>query len=177
MDALDRPPVVRLEAPPQRVGQHLLGQTYARTAAIASSRSARISAGRGEPLAVGQRPARIHRELAVRVAPPADGVVVLQAEAERVHVAVAGRAGRVGAVPSSCSRIDCDSAPADFLEQRHVGRRRRRRHAEDVLQHVLAANHRRRARRIARHGQHAGLAQHAAAPIGRQIARGGTRAR
>ena len=32
------------------------------------------------------------------VAPAADGVVVLQTEAERVHVAVAGRAHRVGAM-------------------------------------------------------------------------------
>ena len=56
-----------------------------------------------------------------------------------------------------------------FIERRNIGRRRGRRRTEDVLEHVLAANHRRGARRIARNRQHAGVAQDAAALVGGQL--------
>ena len=56
-----------------------------------------------------------------------------------------------------------------FVQRRNIGRRRRRRRAENILQHVLSANHGRGPRRIARNGQDAGMAQDAAALVGRQI--------
>ncbi len=56
------------------------------------------------------------------------------------------------------------AALAAFLQRRHVGRRRRRRRAEDRLEQPLAAQHRRRAVGIRRHGQQAALAEQSAAP-------------
>ena len=50
-------------------------------------------------------------------------------------------------------------APCRSRQFRHVRRRRRRRRAEDLLEHPLAALHRRGPRRVRGHGQHAGLRQ------------------
>ena len=64
---------------------------------------------------------------------------------------------------SSCWRSDA----ADRRRPPRRGSARRaavgRRRAEDVLEDPLAAQHRRGARRVGRHGEHAGLRQHAAA--------------
>ena len=143
--------------------------TCARTAAIAR-RGARAS--RRPSRTAGRRAAcrcASTGNVAVRVAPPADRVVVLQPEAERIHVAMAGRARRIAPVHLELLAHRLRLGAGRLLERRHVGRRRRRRHAEEILQHVLAANHGRGARRIARDRQHARLAQHAAAAIGRQL--------
>ena len=51
-----------------------------------------------------------------------------------------------------------------FLEGRHVGRRRRRGRAEDVVEEVLAPDHRRRPRRVRRHGQDARVAEQSGPP-------------
>ena len=93
-------------------------------------------------------------------------------EAERVHPGVAG-----GAAPGwpRCCSIRCRSEPvsdrlAVLVQLGHVGRRRGRRRAEDLLQHPLAALHRRGPRRVRGHRQDARLRQHAAAvAAGRQL--------
>ena len=70
---------------------------------------------------------------------------------------------------SICLRSDAVGPDRLLVERAARRRRRRRRRAENVLQDVLAANDDRRPRRIARDGEHAALAQHAAALGGRQL--------
>ena len=77
------------------------------------------------------------------LAPAPDGVVVLERKPDRVHQLVAARAGRVGPVggqPLAYRRRPL-TAPRLF-ELRHVGRRGRRRHAQQVVEHPLAPDDR-----------------------------------
>ena len=71
------------------------------------------------------------------------------------------RSGSCGALrAASASRSPCPRRPRPGSGRRAaVGRRR----AEEVLEHPLAAQHRRGPRRVGRDRQHAGLGQHAAA--------------
>ena len=67
---------------------------------------------------------------------------------------------------SSISRTDRGLADLALVEVGvHVGRRRRHRRRQDVLEQPLAANGRRRARRVRRDGQHARLAEQAPAVL------------
>ena len=70
---------------------------------------------------------------------------------------------------SICLRSDAVVPTACFVERGHIRRRRRWRRTEDVLQDVLAANDDRRPRRIAGDGEHAAMAQHAAALVRREL--------
>ena len=124
--------------------------------------------GRPSNLVPSGRPpeASIGAALTRSLVPPlADGVEVLQREAERVHPRVAARADRIGAVllhPLAHRQRPCRRCSLSF-ERRHVRRRRRRRRAEQVLEHPLAAHHRRGAVRIRRDRQNAALPEQAAA--------------
>ena len=93
-------------------------------------------------------------------APLADRVEVLEREAERIHHAVAGVAGRLGAVllHDLAHRAGL-LAVLVLLEPFDVGRRRRRRRAEDVLENPGAAQHRRGAVGVGRGHQHAAFAE------------------
>src|SRR5262249_18636429 len=113
--------------------------------------------------------ARIDEEFAVAESPVADGVVVLQPEAERVHPVVAR--GAFGARPVAFQLFaqGGDGADGGLVQQRNVGGRRRRWRSQDIFQHVLAAQHRRRARGIAGYSEHTGLAEYTAALIGAEF--------
>ncbi len=77
---------------------------------------------------------------------PAGDVEAVERQADRIHEPVAGVAGRVGAVhlhPLARGEQLAVLGLAGLLERRDVGRRRRRRRAEQHLHHPLAAQHRR----------------------------------
>ncbi len=113
LNAVDRSPIVRLQAPPQGIGQHLLRQRARKLRQLRDEERAHLSRRR-EALAVRQRPARIDRELARpyratgrsrRSSPgrsPSGSMLRWQA-------------AQVGLrrCTSSCSRIDFASVPAD----------------------------------------------------------------
>ncbi len=74
------------------------------------------------------------------------------------------RQALVGAVRAICSRIVSTLLPTGgFLQRLDIRRRRRGRRAGDVVEDPRAAQHRRRAVRIGRDHQHAGLAEQAVA--------------
>ena len=83
---------------------------------------------------------------------------------------MAARADRVGAVLlHRLAHRERAAVAGGLLQGRHVGRRQRRRRAEQVLQHPLAAQHRRRAGRVGGSGQDAALAEQPAARGVRQL--------
>src|SRR5262245_65788477 len=82
---------------------------------------------------------------------------------------MAGCAGRVRTMLLELLPKRAGIAHGAFVQNGHVSGRRGRRRAEDVLQHILPPDHRRRARRIARDGQHARVAQYSAALISLQL--------
>jgi len=97
------------------------------------------------------------------IAPGADGVEVLERKADRVHQRVAGRAGRIRLVRRE-SLAQCGvGAEIGFLKCRDLGRRRRRRRAEQILQYPLAANDGRGPVGVRGHHQYAALAEQAEA--------------
>ena len=99
-------------------------------------------------------------------APAADAVEVLEREAQRVHGPVARGAGRVRAVDlHELAQRRRRLALAARLQVGHVGRRGRRRGPEQVLEHPLAAGHRRRPVRVGGEGQDARLPQDARPPV------------
>ncbi len=118
------------------------------------TRSARISPGVLNRWPSGSVPLASTGNFPSGIPPPADGIVVLETEAQRVHVAVTGRTRRIAAMAFQLLAHRAPAARVRILERRNVARRRLGRRAEDVLQHVLAANHGRRSRRIARDRQH-----------------------
>ena len=90
--------------------------------------------------------ARVHRHEAVVLPPPAGGVEVLERQADRVHDLVAARARRVFAMLlHALAHRQHGFVVHRFRQRRHVGRRQRRRSAQQHFEHVLAARHRRRA--------------------------------
>ena len=96
-------------------------------------------------------------------------VVVFQAEPSTIHFAVAGSASRVRTMLLHLLPQRRGRAHARFIESRNIRRRRWRRCAENIVQHVLAADHDGGSGGIARYGQHAGLAQNARPLVGGQI--------
>ena len=91
-------------------------------------------------------------------APGADGVEVLEREADRIHHLVAAGADRVR--PMLRHLLAHRARLLSFLgllQRRHVGRRRRRRRAEDVVEDPLAAHDRRRPLGVRRDRQNAAL--------------------
>ena len=95
-----------------------------------------------------------------------DRIEVLEREANRIHRRVAGGAGRIRAMllqPRAHGSGFTSSRV--FLERRHIGRRLRRRRAEQIVEHPLAAHDRRRPGRERRHGQDAGVAEQPAAVL------------
>ena len=112
----------------------------------------------------------------VRRPPGADHVEVLEREPDRIHRPGGSRRrrGRRDAAPSA-ARIVCGASPGSVSASAgHVGRRRRRRRAEEVLEHPLAAQHRRGRRRVRRDHQHGALAEQAPPRLVGQRARGGS---
>ena len=108
--------VVALEAAAQRIYQHLLGQAADEGVAVllAAAPSIRWASGRTGHRATNRRhpPGTCHPR-----PPRADRVQILEAEAQRVHLRVAGRAHRVLAMllhllPQRCRLADLGSSSA-----------------------------------------------------------------
>src|ERR1700722_5798423 len=109
-------------------------------------------------------------QIAILSAPMADGVVVFEAETEGVHARVATFARWIGAMLFQALADRGRDAEGRFIELGNVGRRWRRRGVQQVFQDPFSTNDGRSARRIRRHGQHAGLGEDAAAVgIGRKF--------
>src|SRR5262249_50730463 len=84
----------------------------------------------------------IDREAAVIGAPDADRIEVFEREADGIHQLVARRAGFVLAVLlHALAPGDWLFVVSSLLERRYVGRRRRRRGAEQNFHDVLATLH------------------------------------
>ena len=155
-----------VDAAAQREGQQLLGERADEQLRAGEQRlpqAGHAVEGRRRPAGCPTR--RSAAAVSSTRPPAADRVEVLQREPERIDAAMARRAR-----PDCCdaraisSRIVCAWPPAlVLLERRHIGRRRRRRHAEDVLEDPFAAAHRRGARGVRRHRQNAALPEQAAA--------------
>jgi hypothetical protein len=97
---------------------------------------------------------------AIHDAPAADGVEVLEREAERIDDAVARVARRVRTVRLEPRAHGARLLPFDDLDERlDVGRRRLGRRTEHVLEQPLAAQHRGSSIRVRGHEQHATLAE------------------
>ena len=131
------PAVERVQSATQRVGHHLLGEGTRELRQMRDEKRAHL-AWRLESLAVGQHAGGVHRELPFHVPPSADGIVVLETEAERIHVAVTGRAGRIAAMPLELLAHRQSAAGGRRFKWGNVARRRFGGRAQDVLQHVLA---------------------------------------
>ena len=130
--------------------------------------------------AVRESAARVDRGAAdafLVVAPGAHGIEILEREADRIHRRVTARARRVRAMRFELLPERHHALGVDLLEQRHVGRRRRRRRAEHVLEHPLAADDGRGAIGVRRHHQHAALAEQPQAPLVRRARLAGSAAR
>ena len=124
-DLVDGAAVGSVEAAAQGVGEHLLGEAAGER--IAARPGARSSARRDhESSPAGQMSRGIDRLVSVRGPPAADGVEVLEAEAERVHAAVARGTGRVGPVPfHPLAERARATVLVSFLESLHARRRGR----------------------------------------------------
>ena len=95
--------------------------------------------------------------------PPPDGVKVLERETGRVHDPMADRAGRVRPVlfhPLADRPRRCRAMV--LVERRHVGWRRRRRHAKNVIEQPLATEHRGGPGRVGGQGQQTGMPEQSA---------------
>ena len=141
-------PVVPLQAAAQRVGQQLLGQRARRRRRGRPGGSPSAPSGPLNDRPSGRVPEASIGELAVLLAPGADRVEVLEAEAERVHPR-RGRTRRSGSArcASSCWRSERRGADRGLVEARHAGGRGGRRRVQQVLEDPLAAQHGRGARR------------------------------
>src|SRR5262249_23630570 len=117
----------------------------------------------GESMAVGQCAGRVDRELAVVRAPRAHRIVILQAEADRIHALMTRCTERVRAMLLQALAQRYCGSHTGFLQRRDFGRRWRWRRAQKILQYPLAAQHRRRTCGIRRDSQHAALGEDAAA--------------
>ena len=161
-----------LERPAEPVSHELLGQRLHELLGALRAAPARSATRPVDGRAVGQHARRVDRGagFAVLVAPSADGVEVLEREAERIDDAVAGVAGRIGAVRLEALAHRRRELALDVLDEPlDVRRRLRRRRAEDVLEHPSAAQHRRSPIRIRRREQHAALAEQAQARFVREL--------
>ena len=106
--------------------------------------------------AVGELAGRVDAGALVVGAPRAHGVEVLERKAERVHHLVTARAHRIRAMLLH-ALAHGPGLLALVLERRHVGWRRRRRRAEQVLENPFAAQHRRGALGVRRDRQDAAV--------------------
>ena len=157
--------VGRRQAAADRIGQQLLGhRAHERLRVAHEGVPERDDAVK--PGAVGQLSRRVDRiaeRPAVLHAPRANRVEVLEREPDGIHDAVTRRTRRAGAM--LFERLSSGARLLGLLfvvQRRHVVGRRRRRHADDVLEHPLAAQHRRRAMRVRGGQQDGALAQQAA---------------
>ena len=168
IDFIHRRPVARAQTSAQRVCQHLLHDATGELGQLGLEDSAHFGGG-GKAVSVGQDAGGIDGKFAVHGAPLADAVVVLQAEAERVHLVMAGGAHGVGAVLLHLLAQGGGGADGGLVERRNVGRRRRRRAAQNVVEDVLSADDDRGTRGVAGDGEHAGVAEDAAALGGGEL--------
>ena len=101
----------------------------------------------------------------VLVAPAPDRVEVFEREAERVHTAMAGGADRV--LPVRLHPLAQRRRPGRvaLLQRRDVGRRRRRRRAEQRFEHPLPAQDHRRPVGVRRDGQQARVTEQPVPPV------------
>src|SRR5262249_15076430 len=116
-----------------------------------------------EGFAVGQRAGGVDVEIAILGAKRADGVVVLEREAERVHAGMAVSTGDVGPVLLHALAERAGQRALIVVQLGHVRWRGRRRCTQQLFEHPTATLDRRRPRRVGRDRQHAGLGEDAAA--------------
>src|SRR5581483_322094 len=102
--------------------------------------------GRFERAPIGQLTRHVNREFTITRAPCANGVVIFEAEPERVHPRVTGRAGRVPAMLFELLPQRAGQSDGLFIQIRHRWWRRRWRRVEDVFENPFATQHWRRAR-------------------------------
>ena len=155
---------VRAPPVPERVGEDAIGERAGDV--VFACREDAFEIGRSrETLLARQFADRIHRRAGVvAVAPAADHVEVLQAEADGIDGLVAAHARGIGAVAfGALAQVEADDARILLFERGHVGGRRRRFLAEHAVEHPGAAFHRAGAVGQRGHRQHAGHGQHATA--------------
>ena len=169
--------VVVLDAASECIGQQFFGGRSHEIVAVFRQKQLAQPGRTLELGAVGQLAARVDRRARILGAPPADAVVVLQREPDRIHPGVAGGADGVGPVHLHLLAHRQHLAVRRRLQLRNVGRRRRRRRAEQVLENPLAALHHRRAIGIRRHRQDAALAEQAVPIRVGRASRAGTASR
>ncbi len=149
---------------PEGVGHQLLGQ---RPNEHVGPRHQRI-AQRDDPVdlgAVGELSRRIQRNPGLTRAPGARRIEILEREPEGIHHLVAPRAGRTGAVPFHALTQGARRLIVALLERGHVGKWRRWRRAEHVLENPFAAEDRCGPIRPRRHHQQTTLTEQAAPRI------------
>src|SRR4030095_5000526 len=97
-DRTNRRQIVVLDAAAERIGEQLLGGGAEKIFAVLLAQQL-VQTGRTVELgAVGQLAAGVDWRAGILATPPADRVVVLQREADLIHAAVAGGAGRIAPV-------------------------------------------------------------------------------
>src|SRR5204862_1919841 len=141
-DRLQRRGVEILYTPPQGVGRHFLRQAADKVVFPREQQGLELDRP-PDGAAVGQGRGGLDRVGAVSLPPGAYGVVVLEREPDRVHAAVTVGAAGVGALLlEGLSEGQRAVRVGLVLELAGIGERRRRRRAEDRLQHPLPPLHR-----------------------------------
>ena len=163
-----RDAVAGVQPAAQRVDHQLLGQRPDEPVPALAEDRQQVR-GTVDGTAVRQLPGRVDLELAVPRPPPANGVEVLEREAEGVHPRMAGGAVRIGAMPLKLVPQGRSGSAGLLVDRRNVSRRRGGRVAEQVVQNPLPPQHRRGARGIGGDGEDAGVREHAAARCSAQI--------
>ena len=116
-----------LETAAQGVGEHLLGEAAGKRGRARKQCGSQLGRALECPPA-GKTAGRIDGLLPIVRPPAADGIEVLEAEAERVHAPVARGAGRIAPVPLHLLPERARRPMLRlFLEGFHARRRRRRR--------------------------------------------------
>ena len=151
----------RGEPPTQRVGHQVLREGLHQHVGAREQRLPQVR-GPAKRRAVIERARRVHRHAVVPDAPRARHVEVVERQADRIDHPVTRVAGRVGPVLLHALANGPQAAVFGVgrgIEVGNVGRRGRRRRAEQHLHHPLAAEHRRCAVRVRRECQDAAVAE------------------
>ena len=136
--------VVILDVAPDAVHQQLLVNRLDELVRIVPESVCRTPSTPSILRAVGQSARHVDGLAGVVVPPSSHGVEIFQRESDRIHARVAAGAGRIGAMPkhrfAHGERLaGCRSCG---IQRRNIRRRRRRRRGQQILQNILAPQHR-----------------------------------
>jgi hypothetical protein len=106
--------VIPFQPAPKRVGKHLFRETPGEVIPIGFQNLLELL-GSAECPAAGKRARGIHWEFSILCSPTAYSVISFQAEPERVHTGVAGRAGGAGAVLFELLAQRCSGTDGSFV--------------------------------------------------------------